>query len=391
MIHWKKASAPLLLVALVSPALLNCDALNKVASAAGAGCPALTALDTGDFSNVHLQGDAKGELKGFLEAVYDAKQLSVETEASLIEACGELGKSLGVDETALKAVPADGDGAKKVCGTVSEKIKSMINAAGDAKLVVTIIEPKCNIDIDQMLGCYEKCGVPVDPGALEASCEGGEISGQCEAECKGTCSVEAAASCSGECDGNCTGNCDGKPLKDGGICTGKCDGKCDAACTATAKGKCAGTCSGGCSAKVTAPQCSGTFKPPSVDLSCQIGCSSQAYKMLKCKPPRVKITAESKVKTDLGKLVKALEASLPKIINIELGLGKRALERATALVAYSAKMPELVTAGGTQGAMCAANGAEVSQKALAAIKASVSVSVSVKVSASASGSAKTDG
>jgi hypothetical protein len=387
MVSLKKASAPLLLASLASPLLLNCAILNQAASVAGAGCPAVTALETGDFSTVKLQGDAKGELKGFLEAVYDVKKLSVETETSLIAACGELGKSLGMDEAVLKGEPADGEGAKKVCGGVSEKIKAMVNAAGDAKLVVTVTEPHCNIDIDSMLGCYQACGVTVDPGALEASCEGGEISGQCGGECKGSCTVEGAASCTGECDGNCTGKCDGKPMSEAGVCTGKCEGKCDAACKVTGKANCEGTCSGSCSATVKAPQCSGTFKPPSVDLGCQIGCSSKAYKMLKCQPPRVKVTAESKVKTDLGKLVKALEASLPKIIDIELGMGKRAQAQAEALVAYSAKMPSLAQAGGTQGVVCVANGTEVGQKALASLKASVNVSVSVKASASVSGSA----
>lgn len=391
MMHWKKACAPLLLVGLASPMMINCGALNAVANAAGAGCPAATALDTGDFTNVNLAGDAKGELKGFLEAVYDTKKLSLETESSLIASCGELGKALGLDEAGLKAEPGGGDGAKKVCGAVSDKIKAMVAEAGEAKLVVTVTEPKCNIDVDQMLGCYKDCGVTVDPGALDAACDGGEISGQCEAECKGSCSVEASASCNGQCDGNCTGKCDGKPLKDGAICTGKCEGKCDATCKMAASGKCEGTCSGGCSATVKAPQCSGTFKPPSVDLSCQIGCGSKALKMVTCKPPRVKVTTEGKAKTDLSKLVKALETALPKIADIELGLGKRAKAQAEALATYAAKMPEVAKAGGTQGVVCVANATDVGQKALATISATVDVSVSVKVSASGSASAKTGG
>lgn len=389
MISLKQATIPVLLVTLASPLLLNCSLLNKVAGAAGAGCPAAAAFDTGDFTNVTLQGDAKGELKGFLEAAYHVKQLSVETEKSLIAACAELGQALGVDELQLKAEPADGAGAEKVCTVVSEKIKSMVNAAGDAKLVVTIIEPKCNIGVEEMLACFNECGSPVDPGAVDASCEGGEISGQCDAECKGSCTVEASASCTGACDGNCTGKCDGKPLTDAEICGGKCEGKCDAACKATAKGKCEGTCSGGCSATVKAPQCSGTFKPPSVDLRCQVSCGSKAYKMVKCTAPRVKVHAEAKLKTDIGKLIKALETSLPKIIDIQLNLGKQALAQATALAAYAVKMPDLATAGGTQGLMCIGTATDVGQKAMASIKASVGVSVNVSVSVK--GSAKTGG
>ncbi|MBM4359887.1 MAG: hypothetical protein FJ096_17425 [Deltaproteobacteria bacterium] len=390
MIHWKKACAPLLLLGLAPPLLLNCAALNKVADVAGVGCPAAQAMETGDFSGVQLAGDAKGELKGFLSAVYDTKKLSVETESGLIAACAELGTAIGgIDEAALKAEPSNGDGAKKVCNTVTDRVKAMIAEAGNAKLVVTVTEPKCNVDIDEMLDCYDKCGSPVQPGDIEASCVGGEISGQCDAECKGSCSVEASASCSGTCDGNCTGKCDGKDMKEGAICAGKCEGKCDASCKMAAQGKCEGTCSGSCSVKAKAPQCTGTFRPPSVNLSCQIDCGSKSLKMIKCRPPRVKVSTEGKSKIDLNKLVKALEASMPKIAEIELGLGKRAKEQAEALITYSAKMPELAEAGGTQGIACIATATDQGKQALGSITATVDVSVSVK--ASMVGSASTGG
>jgi hypothetical protein len=111
--------------------------------------------------------------------------------------------------------------------------------------------------------------------------------------------------------------------------------------------------------------------------------------MIQCRPPRVKVTTEGKAKTDLNKLVKALEAAMPKIAEIELGLGKRAKEQAEALISYSAKMPELAQAGGTQGVACIATATDMGKQALGTISATVDVSVSVK--ASVSGSAKTGG
>lgn len=396
--HWRNACAPLMLVAFASPALLNCGALPNVAVPSGVsdladaaakaaeGCPASKALETGDFSALTIEGDADGQLKGFLEASYNVKKLSIDAETSLIAACAELGKALELDEAALKAEPANGEGARKVCGAASDKVKAMINASGGAKLAISISPPRCDVDVDQMLECYKGCGAAIDPGQLEASCEGGEISGKCDAECKGSCTVEAAAACKGTCDGTCTGKCDGKAMAKGGKCAGKCDGKCDAGCTMTGKAKCEGSCSGGCSVAVKAPQCSGTFRPPSVDFRCQVGCGSKSLEMLKCSAPKVGVVLEGKAKTDLTKLVAALETALPKIADIELGLGKRAQEQAKVVVGYGAKLPELAKATGAVGVLCITEGAGIAKTATTALQSTVDVSVSVKVSASASAS-----
>ena len=113
-------------------------------------------------------------------------------------------------------------------------------------------------------------------GEAKVSCEGGEISGKCDAECKGNCTVEAGAKCegscggtcegsceanfAGKCDGNCNGKCDGKDTK--GKCAGTCDGKCEG----SGKGSCSGTCKGSCSA-------SAPCRAGKVQGTCSGGCS----------------------------------------------------------------------------------------------------------------------
>jgi hypothetical protein len=332
-------------------------------------------------------------------------------EAGLIASCGKLGKDLGMSDAELKAEAGGGKGAEKVCGAVSAKIKGIMKANADAKLSIDMQPPKCYADIEVMQKCFADCGSPVKGGDVKASCQGGEISGKCDAECKGSCTVEAGAQCtgtcsgscsgkceanfSGKCGGDCEGKCDGKDAKgkcagkcDGkcsaqadGHCGGKCEGKCDASCEMKGQAKCEGNCSGGCSAEVKAPKCSGEFKPPSVDPSCQASCAAKGAASAKCDPPSIKIVAKGKASAEVEKLIAALQVSLPAIVKIQLGVAKKIGGSVKAVVDTGKELPSVAASAGGKAIACVKAGVE------ATVGASASVDVNVKASASVSGSA----
>src|SRR5262249_33107877 len=157
-----------------------------------------------------FKGDAKvtGKIKGFLDAAYSLNKVIVDMEAGLMASCGQIGKDLGMSDAELKAEPGGGKGAEKVCGAVAAKIKGIMKANAEAKLSVEFKEPKCYADIEVMQKCFADCGSPVSGGDVKASCQGGEISGKCDAECKGSCTVEAGAQCTGTCSASCSGKCE---------------------------------------------------------------------------------------------------------------------------------------------------------------------------------------
>ena len=112
----KKVSAPVLIMGLASPALVNCDALGGLP---GAGCPA---LESGNFAELNFQGEAAGQLKGFIETVYNFDKLALDIETDLMGACKELGIAVGIPEADLTAEPGGGEGAKKACEATANKV-----------------------------------------------------------------------------------------------------------------------------------------------------------------------------------------------------------------------------------------------------------------------------
>jgi hypothetical protein len=418
--RWKLVATPVMMLGLASPLLVNCGgggglgnlgggALGDLADAAG-GCDE---MKSGDFSALTFKGGADAKIKGFLKASFELNKVALQMETDLIASCAELGKALGVADAELAAEPSGGKGAEKVCGAVAAKVSATMKANADAKISVEIGEPKCHADIEAMNKCLGDCGSPVTPGKLEASCQGGEISGQCDAECKGKCTVEAGAeckgtckaSCSGKCDagfkgscgGKCDGKCDGKDSK-GAACAGTCDGKCDAkaegtcsgtcegncsaACEVKGQAKCSGSCSGGCSAELKAPKCSGSYTPPSVDPSCQVSCAGQAAASIKCDPPEVRVVANGKASADVYKVISGLSKALPKIVKIQLGTAKTVTAAGEGVIKTGGEMAGSLTSAGGKAIACVKAGVEATTGATA------SVSINVKASASVSGSAK---
>ena len=374
MTFWKKVSAPVLLAGLAAPALINCNGL----PIPGADCPA---LKDGNFAALKLEGSAEvqGELKGFLEAVYNLDKLAVDMEAGLIASCGELGKAAGVDEASLKAEADGGEGAKKVCLAVADKIKATLSAAGDLSLSLELGEPRCEVNIEAMNSCLGECGAAIDPGEFSAACEGGEVSGTCEGECSGTCILEAGAECNGTCEGKCEGKCDGEDSS--GSCAGTCEGTCSAACKVEGAASCSGSCSGGCSVDLKAPSCSGTFKPPSVDVDCHANCVAKTAADVKCTPPSLAISVEGEASAEIQGLIDGLQVALPKIVEIQIGMGKRLVDVGQTIVAKGKALPQVASSAGLQAIGCVAMAAEM------AISASASISLSVEASASVSASA----
>jgi len=412
MSRYKIAALPIAIGLMASPFLMNCSAVNGALGKAGIESPDCSEeMKSGDFANVK----ADAGVKGFLDASAKFNKAVDAMEVDLIKSCADLGKALDMKDDELKAEPKDGKGAEKVCNAVGAKIKAMINANADAQLTVEIKPPSCSADVEAMQNCFQECGSPIKPGELQASCQGGEISGKCDAECKGSCVVDAGAECKGSCSGSCEGSCEASFSGTcGGKCDGKCDGKdnhgtckgqCEGKCDAQAKGSCGGTCSGkcdasceikgqakcsgeckgGCSAEVKAPKCSGEFKPPSVSLDCQAKCSAKAAASVKCYPPRVEVIAKGKVNTDVNKLIAALRVQLPKIVQIQLGSAKVLGKAGGNLVTQLKGAVNGVASAGVHTAGCMAAAVEGTVAATAAVD--VNVKASVSVSASASGSA----
>lgn len=373
MSFWKKVSAPMLMVGLASPALVNCDALGGLP---GAGCPA---LQSGNFAELNFQGEAAGKLKGFIETVYNFDKLALEIEGDLIGACKELGVAVGIPEADLAAEPGGGDGAKKACEATANKVKAIIDGAGSISLNIEIGEPRVEVDVEAMMSCLSECGAAIDPGQLEASCEGGEISGTCEAECTGTCTVEAGADCSGSCAGTCEGTCNGE--ESSGKCEGTCEGKCSTECKMEGKADCSGTCSGGCSAEIKAPKCSGEFKPPSVDAECHSGCVAETAGSAKVVPPSINITVDGEVSGEVTALIDGLKVALPKIVAIGQARAGQLVGTAKGLVEAGAELPSIASSAGLEAVGCIAMAVDM------VAGASASLSVSVEMSASVSGSA----
>lgn len=418
--RWKLVAMPVLMLGLASPMLVNCGALpgggklpgqlGEVADAAS-GCDE---MKSGGIADLSFKGDAKGALKikSFLEAAASLSKATIEMDASLAASCTELGRGIGMKDDELKSDGGEGKAAEKVCAAVAAKLDGVMKANAEAKIGVEFQEPKCYVDVTAMQDCFAKCDAAIEPGKLEASCTGGEIRGKCDAECKGKCTVDAgaactgtcSASCSGKCElnfngrcgGNCDGKCDGKNAK--GKCAGTCEGKCDAqaegSCGGTCEGKCSGTCemkaaakcegscSGGCSAEIKSPQCSGEFRPPKVDATCQTNCGAKAAATASCDPPGLKVVLRGKVTSDAQKVATALQASLPGIVKLQLGTGAKLATALKNVAGAGAAMGDAAVSAGGKAIACVKSAVEMTAGA------SASISVDVKVSASVSGSAK---
>ncbi|MCU0658916.1 MAG: hypothetical protein MUF64_27775 [Polyangiaceae bacterium] len=415
--RFRMISMPFFAAMLAAPVLVNCGKLGNMVP--GGKCDVdvanIDAIAKADWAAT-LKVDAKigAQIKGGLQAALNLKNLAAEIDGQLKVACNGLAKDLGAPEG--KDAQEAGKGAMKVMGEVKAKMGANIKIALDFQ------PPKCSASMSAMADCSGKCDVQATGGKAEVKCEGGEISGTCDAKCEGSCELEAGAKCEGECggscgaemkgtcNGTCDGKCDGKDSKGAeckGTCEGKCSGEikgeckgeCKGGCQLKAGGSCKGSCSGKCSVEMKAPKCSGKLEPPKVSAECKASCDAQVSGKVECTPVRVGVKVEGSADASAqAKFEGAIKNNLGGVIKIAVGMkdrlegvaasGKAVIDGVQAAAKAGAK-------GGAQGALkitaCIAAPFSAAFDAVASVKANVNVSVDVKASASASGSAKAGG
>ena len=379
------------------------------AAKAAAGCPNLGGIKgiaKVDFEKEFgLDVETAAKLESSLRAAAELRGIAKTIRMELKGTCGALARDLGQNP---------GKTAQSACKAAARGIKQLRAKAG-GKFVVDIVPPKCAASAELMGNCAAECDVNVKPGEVKLKCEGGKLSGRCDAKCKGSCHVEAGASCKGRCHGECTanfkGDCHGEC---NGKCNGKstggamsCDGTCVGSCSAGARGtcggsckgeceikgsaKCEGTCTGGCSVEMKAPHCTGSVKPPKMSAECKAECDARVSAKLQCTKPRVVARFAGVVDAQAAKtLATALRTHLPGILKVSVGM-KNHLVRAAGKVKTVVKGMETTVKAMSQGTGSA--GARllacVVQPFKGALDAAASINVSVRVSVEVQASAGT--
>lgn len=415
----RSMSWPLLALALGSPLLMDCGSLPSIPGVPNVpgmpgNCPDVAnveAVANFDWANeFKLDAEAAGKLKGGITAAINLKGLAAQIDGDLKLACGNLAKDLGASGDF-----EDGASACKAAMTAMGDVKAKIG--GQAKLSLDMKPPKCSASMDAMADCAAECDASLEGGKADIKCEGGEISGTCDAKCKGSCELEAAATCGGKCEGSCdakfkgtcTGTCDGKcnGKKVNGECKGTCEGKCDAGASGECKGKCSGscelaaggqcqgTCSGSCSVSMKEPSCSGEVTPPKMSAECKASCDAKLSGQVSCTPAKVSLKVEGAADADAAARYKAaIEKNLPAILKIAIGMKDRVdgvVANVSGVVDGAQTAVKGAVSGGPMAAAaltaCVAAPFKGAIDAVASIKANVNVSVEVNASVSASGKA----
>jgi hypothetical protein len=400
-------------------------AMAQAKDAAGAGkCPDVTKVESimsFDFAqNFHINAEAGGKLKAGVAAAVDMKGFAEQVDADLKTGCGGLAKDLGATGD-FKDGKSACEAAMKVMGDVKAKM------GGNAKIALTIKEPRCEADMNVYADCAGKCDVKASGPSAKVECEEGKLSGSCDAECSGSCDVEAGAKCEGTCEGSCdaevkgtcsgkcNGKCDGK-TSSGASCAGTCEGKCDAQvkgechgkcggkCELKAKAKCGGTCQGKCSAEMKAPKCTGEVKPPQMSADCKAHCDANVSAKMQCTPAKVGLAITGAADAAVAaKYQAAIEKNFPLILKVAIGIGERGAKVAAnvqsvvegvsgSVKAIAETSGDAAKAGMIAGQItaCFSDTFKGAIGAAGSMKADMKVSVDVKASASASagGSAK---
>ena len=196
------------------------------------------------------------------------------------------------------------------------------------------------------------------------------------------------ASCAGKCEGKCSGNV-----------KGTCKGKCGGDCKLSGAASCKGTCTGTCTAKMEAPKCTGTVKPPSMSADCKAKCDAHVQANASCTPPHIQVRIVGAADAvAAAKFQTVLETDLPMVLNTAIGLAKNVgqiVGSVKAVVEGVEGVVKTATSDKIAGAAliaCVAMPFKGAIDAATGIQANVSVSVSVQGSvgggsASASGKA----
>jgi hypothetical protein len=422
---WRRVSWPIVFAGLIAPFVVNCGSMPKLPGGMpGVGsCPDMSKPDEiakFDFaSNFKLQPEVAAKVKSGVGAAVEMNILAAKIDADLTTGCSALAKDLG-DPTTYKDAQSACKAAAKVIGDAKAKL------GASAKVVVDVSPPECGVDINAYADCGASCDATVKPGSADITCDGGKLQGSCGAQCSGDCEMSAAADCSGECDGTCdaqitgtcdagcTGKCDGK-ASSGATCAGKCVGKCAGNVKGSCKGKCGGscqlsgaascqgTCTGSCSAKMEAPKCTGTVKPPSMSADCKAKCDAHVQANASCTPPHILVRIVGAADAAAAaKFQGALEKDLPMVLDVSIGMAKNIGQIAGSVktvVEGAQSVVQTAASGGDKMAgaalvACVTSPFTGALSAASGVQANVSVSVSVQASASggsASGSASASG
>jgi hypothetical protein len=378
----RMTAAPVVVVGLALPAVVNCGAEDLI-DAAG-GCPELASADFG--ASLDLDAD----VKVFMEAAGRFRALGEVMVGDVGTACVNIATAGGGDP----AKWAGKEGKDKVdaaCAEASATITAVLDANASASLEILVTGGECTASLDAAASCNAKCDVSGScMGTVTAECEPGKLAGECTGECTGSCSVESgsvdcAGGCSAVCNGTCSGTC--SATSGNGMCAGKCEGTCTGSCEGNCEvvgpgADCNGTCEGSCSVELTAPECHGEVTAScDVDADCEASCNASVQAQATCTPPEVVINVDGGASAELTALVDALVVELPKLILTFQVRGEAAVDAAAALGTAGANLTARVTELGGKAVVCVAAAAEAS------VKASVDVNVSVQASASVSGSA----
>jgi hypothetical protein len=380
------AAAPVLLLGLGLVAAPGCGGESPL------GCEEFTAS-----GNWGANADVDIQLRAFMSAAGSFSELGGKMVAEVTTACEGIATATKQDASTWQSKEGN-DRVTAACNAAKAGIEATLQANASAELVVLVEGGRCEASLDAAAQCNARCDVSgqCTPGQLEASCEPGQLAGECTAECSGECTAEAGATvqctgrCSAICEGDCAGNCSATGA--GGKCAGRCDGTCSGTCSgsceveAGASVQCSGSCKGTCSVELQAPRCEGKVTPPecNVDADCAASCQAEVQAEASCTPPKVTIEfVGGSNAQDLLDLAAALEQHMPTLLVNSIERGQAAVESVQILVDVGGNLEGAATAS-AKAVSCTA--AAVSAAARASAQVNVSVEASVSVSGSASGS-----
>ncbi|MBI5536536.1 MAG: hypothetical protein HY898_27690 [Deltaproteobacteria bacterium] len=349
-----------------------------------------------DLSRHGVDARRQAGIRAAIGASAELQRMAASIDADLRTACSRILMDLG-------GSPPEGSTANPVCSAAAKAIGDFKAKAGGS-FTLTIRPPSCSGSMQEMADCAGKCDLQPNQGLTEVRCEGGELSGECAGQCAGICALTVGSECNGACDGacdgtftgscsgTCNGKCDGKQSR--GECLGKCEGRCEGtgsgACQGACRGQCRlgsaatckGQCSGMCTVALKAPRCSGMIQPPGLPKECTAWCGARVVRLTECTLAQVKIKASGVADpTPAQRLIAALNAHLPLVLKISIGIKDRALRASFDAAEVTTRAHSTLAPGASS---CVLTALQKGQDAANQIRESLNASVNVMASASAS-------
>lgn len=384
-----------------------------------------------DLSGVNWGVDASiaGQFSAFAQASADLSAVASLAVTDVAVACQNIALDLGADPDDPSVAGKKGRAAATAwCALAVAQINAKFGASGTlgGSLNIRYEPPKCSASFEAKMDCQASCDVNAmcDLQAMPPTCEGGELSMQCEgsctakagaslqckgscsAECKGSCTasggvavdckgkcegtcnaggstngtgIQADGSCDGTCEGTCTMDADAPAVECNGICEGECMGSCEAA------GEIKAECNGECSGEISAPKCKGGELSGGCMASadCEASCNGSAQAKAECTPPSVSVEVTAKAGLDadgqleLAAAIASIKANVPKLLVVAEARGAAFVGSLDAVVDAGASLTANADKLGVKGVACGAAIVSVIGEAFSNMDASVKASVSV--------------